>query len=520
VQKVAETWRAEFDLFIPESGPSDIRQLAVLPGPRPGSLLATIYIVSRERALDFYREVSVRLAGAPVITGRRKLEGRATYPRRTTHEWTTPPEHIQISIKHGLADVSTKRHRLQDYTFCEAYTATDNLLSGPIKNVRASLEKFREIHEGYLNDLDYSDMGSRLAQPDAEPSWRPHPYGINGWQPLPDQADGPHKSAFAQVQQSQEWRDLATDGYALLDRCFPQGGMLRTLLGKLLPGSRIDFLWTDQSGPGWVSHVPWALMYMEPVDVTGNTPPDPEKFLGLRFRIASRSWSVNNGSVVLGGKDVAHAMHLLYWGRKPGDDVALEAQWQANEYGKWMQSAVLPDTARPDLKQQIVLALDAPAPSPIAVVYFYCHCSVGDGAQPSLRFGNTSKREDTLTRSDLSQRSIPDGPLVFANACSTTQADPHMTSELELSFFRRGVRAFIGSEAKVPIKLASKFAWLYFQYFFRRVDPDPMAAGEALTQARIFLWTQYQNVGGLFYSLTNQYDLFLASNDEVLALRR
>jgi hypothetical protein len=153
------------------------------------------------------------------------------------------------------------------------------------------------------------------------------------------------------------------------------------------------------------------------------------------------------------------------------------------------------------------------------VIYFYCHCSVGDGAQPCLRFGSTSRLEDTLDRNDLSESSIPDGPLVFANACTTAQADPHMTSELEQAFFDRGVRAFIGTETKVPIKLASNFAWLYFRFFYRHVDPDPMAAGEALAQSRLFLWTQYQNVGGLFYSMSNQYDLYLASNEEVLSLR-
>jgi hypothetical protein len=46
-----------------------------------------------------------------------------------------------------------------------------------------------------------------------------------------------------------------------------------------------------------------------------------------------------------------------------------------------------------------------------------------------------------------------------------------------------------------------------------------MAAGEAVTQARLFLWTHYRNIGGLFYSHVNQYDLFLAREDEVRALR-
>jgi hypothetical protein len=47
-----------------------------------------------------------------------------------------------------------------------------------------------------------------------------------------------------------------------------------------------------------------------------------------------------------------------------------------------------------------------------------------------------------------------------------------------------------------------------------------MSAGEALMQARIFLWTQYRNLGGLFYCLVNQYDLFLATDSEVQSLRQ
>jgi hypothetical protein len=213
-------------------------------------------------------------------------------------------------------------------------------------------------------------------------------------------------------------------------------------------------------------------------------------------------------------------MDLLYWGNKAGDEVAEEARWQAGEYKMWKWSKLLPDPAGPDLKRQLILALDRPSPAPVGVLYFYCHCSVGDGTQLCLRFGNTSKREDTLSRTELSRRGLPDGPLVFANACATAQADPHGTSELEQTFFQRGVRAFIGTETKVPIQLASKFAWLYFNFFYRLADSAPMAAGEALTQARMFLWTQYRNVGGLFYSITNQYDLYLASDREVLSLRR
>jgi hypothetical protein len=515
VQKTGNCWVAEFDLLIPEEGESDTQTLAIKAGAGAAKLLVTIYAVAG-KTREVYREVSVRLDGAPWLSRDETVKAPMHVHLKTTHEWTTPAEQIQVSIVSGLAIVSTQKFFLEKHDLIEPFSATDNLISTPIGNVRDSLEQLREAHSDYLDDLDAADLARRLATG----NWRPDSgYQGGSWAPLPDEADPPHKAAFQQVQASDEWRALASDGYELYNSCFPKGSKLRALLEQLVPGSRVDFHWTGQSGPGFVSHVPWALMYMEEVGVSGPVP-DPEKFLGLRFRIGTRSWDVNNGSVAVGGLDSTYSMDLLYWGNQAGDDVAIESQWQADEYKLWKWSKLLPDLALPDPKQQLIRALDQPAPAPVGVLYFYCHCSVGNGAQPVLRFGNTAKAPDTLSRTDISQRNLPDGPLVFANACTTSQADPHMTSELEQRFFGRGVRAFIGTETKVPTRLASKFAWLYFQFLYRRADPEskPMAAGEALTQARIFLWTQYKNVGGLFYSLTNQYDLYLASNEEVLAL--
>ena len=515
IAKTGATWIAEFDLLIPEAGESDTQTVAIRAAAGAANLLMTIYAVSG-KTREVYREVSIKLDGAPSLL-RTKRSRRPCMCISKPHT-SGPPraEHIQVSIVNGLAIVSTQKLGPVMRNVLETFSATDNLIGTAIESVRDSLEQLREAHSDYLDDLDAADLAKRLATG----QWRPYSgYAGSSWSPLPAAADAAHTDAFEQVRGSAEWRALASDGYALYNRCFPKGKKLRALLEQMVPGSRVDFHWTDQSGPGFVSHVPWALMYMEEVGPSGPVP-DPEKFLGLRFRIGTRSWDVDNGSVAAGGLDTTSAMDLLYWGNQAGDDVATEARWQADEYKMWKWSKLLPDPALPDPKQQLIQALDQPAPAPVSVLYFYCHCSVGNGAQPVLRFGNTSKSLDTLSRTDISQRSLPDGPLVFANACTTSQADPHMTSELEQRFFERGVRAFIGTETKVPTRLASKFAWLYFQFLYRMADPDfkPMAAGEALTQARIFLWTQYKNLGGLFYSITNQYDLYLASNEEVLAL--
>jgi hypothetical protein len=137
-----------------------------------------------------------------------------------------------------------------------------------------------------------------------------------------------------------------------------------------------------------------------------------------------------------------------------------------------------------------------------------------------LQFGKNATTTNIVEANDIYQGRLAAGPLVFANACTTVAADPQATSELESRFFRRDISAFLGTEAKVPTTLASHFAWLFFQFFLRKIDPSPMAAGEALAQARLFLWTQYRNPGGLFYCLVNNYDLFLASDEEVANLQK
>ncbi len=67
----------------------------------------------------------------------------------------------------------------------------------------------------------------------------------------------------------------------------------------------------------------------------------------------------------------------------------------------------------------------------------------------------------------------------------------------------------------MPIPLASRFALIFCHYLYRKVDPDPISAGEAAFQARLFLWHQYKNIGGIFYTYVNQYELFMATEEEL-----
>jgi hypothetical protein len=294
-------------------------------------------------------------------------------------------------------------------------------------------------------------------------------------------------------------------------------------LKDLKRGSHVDFTWPQRGALDWTSHVPWALMYIEPPK-KGEV--NCENFLGLRLRIGSYSYEPSTSSRALGEPMTANLLHFLYWGDDPKDEIAIQSEWQRKEFAQWDRQHFIPMKPKPgypqvDPKAQVVSALEDPRPAPAVVLYFYCECSVKDGGDPVLQFGDTGVK-NTVRLGDIYQGRIESAPLVFANACTTLGGDPQGTNELEETFFRRNIRAFLGTETKVPVVFASRFAWLLFQFFLGKADPDHhvMAVGEALSQARLFLWTQYRNPGGLFYCLVNQYDLFLASTEDVGKLQR
>jgi hypothetical protein len=494
------TSAAEFDLAIPGTGDSDIVTLRVRTRNLRGELSVTLFVGGEMyRTATVHLDVGARLGEDVVCTAAGHLN------LYTTHEWTTPPEHIEVSVFGQFARIGTIRG--PNTYGATNWTANSAALANPIQRVRAALEKFWVAAQAHLNDLDTTDMAARLSSED----WKPY-----AWRQLPLGVSPAHFQRHAALASSSELRALAKEGYALFETCFPSGSDLRDIIAKLEPGSRIDFVWTSRLAVDWVSHVPWALMYLDPLKSTDAV--DCEQFLGLRYRIGSRAWEPKSPSRALGDPAVVNTVNLLYWGSNPKDEVLVESQWQRREFAKWPRQTFVPDLTQSDPKTQVVKALENLEPTPAAILYMYCHCSVKGGSDPSLQFGESTK--DVVEATDIYQGSLPSAPLVFANACTTLTADPQGTSELERRFFARNIRAFLGTETKVPGVFASRFAWLFFQFFLRLVDPDPMAAGEALAQARRLLWTQYRNPGGLLYSLVNEYDLYLASDQEVRQLSR
>ena len=514
---------ATFDLLIPARGPSDVIQLALMPLYAGEILLhALIYVGS-----ELYREFDVRLnsvasdartrTGAPAGSFRPLSIAANEYahaPLAETglafhHDWASPPGALTIAVFGQNAYVSGTVGDKVIGTL-HPWTVTLATVAASIEAARRATERFRAQHERYLDNVDACDFLERIEK------WEPA-----HWADL-NSADADHVAAWDIVSRSEELRELAYAGHALYQAFFPPESELQKTLDAAPVGTRISIFWSPESGPGHIPNVPWGLMYVPGMPPIGD-PIDPIGFMALRFRLDYRAHATSASiekapSKALGNAASVHRAHLLYWGDDKGDATSAEALWQREEWRKMSNVTLLPDaTGLP--KQRLVSMLHQPSPQPTSVLYMYCRYNLQNGTEPLLGFGNGSGADETIKRSELGSIPFADEPLVFANACMTAAADAYKASELERIFFLRRCRAYVGTETKVPITFASRFGVLFFRIFYRQVVPEPIAAGEAFAQTRLFFWTHYRNVGGIFYTYVNQYDLFMADTTEILAAR-
>ena len=513
----ATIWAAKFSLLIPYDGESDILRFSIMPRLAQGTQLNVLVFVGQQ----LYRELSVRLTVAFSLTSGAHERISTAVDRsdaplahmglRPTHEWTTPPGELSVVVAGPIATVNgdAGTRRITDVV---NWTAVSQLVGGTIKNVRESAERLRAEAESHFDDIDPGDLSGRLA------GWQPKLNCNWNWSALHDYADDAHRRRWDDIKVSKELRDLAFDGRKLFDAFFPAAADLRRWIEALAPGHRLNISLTPKSVGTYVPSVPWGLMYLQDVPPLGE-PVDPMGFMGLRFRIGYTAYAVREGSKDLGGLADTHRTNFLYWGDDAQDVTGREARWQEQQWHTWQNQIFVPSTQQGVTpKDQLLQSIDDPQPAPVSVLYLFCQCTVGQGNDTVLRFGGTKNIADVVGRTELGTRPLKDRPLVFANACTTAASDPYFSNELERGFFERDCRAFLGTETKVPITFASRFASIFFHFFYRKVDPDPMAAGEAVTQTRLFLWTNYRNIGGLFYTYVNQYELFMAPNSEVMAL--
>lgn len=516
---IAPSGFAVFDLQIPRRGESPTLSLRVTATNADASLTILIEVGDKR-----WRELEVPLDGSGKATRDIAAAPLADARLATSHEWTTPPGEVGLNVIFPATALVTGK--VNDQRVNGGGTVdivTDKaLLNGPVDDVRKAVDDFRKATQwtAYLNDIDEGTLRQKLTA--FKPQYE--------WSEFDDLADDAHRETWNAASTSAELHDLAFYGRRLYDTLFPLGKPGRAMLDSLLPGHRINIAWLPNSMAGWV-RVPWDLLYVG--DVSPGVPVEASSFWGLRHRIEYTSYEPTGAaSSRLGAPSEASCTSLLFFGNSAKEPATAEAAWQRTMWqslGGVAKPVVVPQSTGAAAKQEVVRALiepertPGPAADPVAVLYLFCHYGTDTDGKSILRFGlNSADPNDVIREPELGTAAIASRPLVFANACATSGTGVYSASKIAKSFFDRGCRAYIGSECMVPVAMASRFAMIFFYFLLREVDPSraPISAGEALTQARLFLWCHYRNVGGLLYSYLNQYDLYLASAQELAGLRK
>lgn len=278
----SRTWTARFHLYIPREGDSPTLQLIISPQIVPDAHLDVMVYAQRE----IYRQFRIRLAVEETTKSQTDGEAISIHDEllhaptahmnlQTLHEWATPPGELSIAVIGG-SQAYVRGDVGADYIDqITQWFGVQAMVAGKIDNVRSAAERFRARWEGYLNEVDPDDLAQRLQQ------WKP----AYDWTQLESLADVSHHQQWeSEVRVSRELRDLAFDGHRLYETFFPDGSDLRRWVEGLTPGHRFDISWLPTSGPGWIPHVPWGLMYLPDVPSLGE-PVDPLGFLALRFRL-------------------------------------------------------------------------------------------------------------------------------------------------------------------------------------------------------------------------------------------
>jgi len=389
-------------------------------------------------------------------------------------EWQSPTGRLSFDVKaSGTATVISPQI---DFV---PWTEVSSALNPYLKSLYDVADVFREIHSDYLDNIDINDLQDRLNT-------------------FPRRVEPAHTSegSWSEVVSSKELEDLASYGAALYLKILSKEA--REYIEKLAVGGLLQIIW-----PNGV-HVPWTLLYMGRPD--GKV--DPLRFLGLRFRLQYHSRADSPPGPRLGSLREFRTAYCLNWGKELTGES--ELQKRAFESGN---ALFVPQPGQTQTRiEQLREFLRSPAPGPVRVLYFYCECDMNVPAQPRLFFGDDLSGE-ILSHRDMLLLTFEDRPVVFMNACNSSVASSDMTNQLEDTFFQARCRAYIGSEANLPVAFAGRFGVVFQRFFLGNIDGSRVSLGEAMYQARSFLWNNYRNLGGILYSHSQDYLAYVDQDD-------
>lgn len=407
-----------------------------------------------------------------------------------------PPgvNHVHISVEPVGALVRVQINKVSSSYWVE-WPQNSAAVQKPVLAVRAALENFRQKCSSYLNAVDADDLLEQLSALPPGAAWG---YSVD--------PSAPHMQAWNEPEVQHALHTLAWHGYSLFESLFTNARLRDDVLA-LQPGDRLEVHWYPERGR---QHpFPWGLMYLQPV--ARATSVDPMKFSGLRLRLETFSYTQDRIKLCLGALcDQTPRAYCLYWDDSP-KEISSEAQRQRTTLDRWAGRLFLPTEGVGTPRDELIDAFNRRGPN-AHVLYVFCRCHNPENEAVELRFSN-GPGDAPVSMPDLNQVDLTNNPLVFINACDTAAGESGATQDLERYYFTRKCGAYIGTEAKVPVQLASRVAEGFFHYFYGATASRTLPAGEALAQIKLLLWKRYRNVGGIFYTLVNEHRLHISAED-------
>jgi len=516
-------WFAEFTLFIPAVDNSETRQVHC---DGAGDQVLDIRVYAQGAHAPLLRHMTVRLPADDAQDATELANEAVAEPADSInpphHEFTTPPASLELTVYDDDTGLPSVRFHAEHEPQPNVEIWPESTeLARRVTAVRQRADAFRRAHSAYFEAISADELGRRLDRQLANyylgqtANW-----GYDASVVATGEADATDAATtddgqitvaiddadtWDRVAASNEALELANAGYLLYQTCFPDGTLLRGIVDNLPPGSLINVDWALRAGN---ASMPWHLMYTQ--DPTLAPFIEGENFLGLRFRVSWSKWRRAPASTELGPFDTTERLHVLYWNDAAGDAIHDEAEHQRRVVGALQNHRVVPLTADTAAKIDQAKA-EFTTPTSASILHFYCHCVHPPGGGDSkLVFGPTASANPAdfeIAGMSFGNARFSGEPFVFVNACDSASADVYEVNEIEQMFFRRGARAFMGTEVKVPVGLAARYAHVFFRLLEEPLDDAGLFTGEAAALARRYLWLNYRNIGGLFYSYIHHYGL-------------
>lgn len=425
-------------------------------------------------------------------------------------EWQAAPAVLEIVVFDlGRAMVTYDSHSRKKGPLYSDWHITKSSTATHAPPLLDKLNAFREKNTIYLNYL-----------PDSMPHLADYQPTADWTSPDSMVTSEEHVLRWQATELEPSLWQLAKRAHVLYDAVFPRNTELRKCIDELPMGSLLDIKWLKET-PGHVANFPWGLLYLR--DPPHGRPVDPMLFWGMRFRIDYDTYQVQEKNKALGRMEENHVGHAHYWHGQSDEEALKEAEWQKSRCAEIPNHVCIPDLeAERAPKDQLLDWLREPSPAPQPVLYLFCRACVDGQRESKLEFGSGTEgtMDWTVSETELPLQPFSFPSLVFCNSCgSGMQQSAYALNRIEEHFFRRGCAAYVGTVHQIPVRLASRFAATFFHFFCGRKG-EITSAGEALTQARRFLWLKYRNIGGLFYTYVNEFELYLTDSKELEEARR